>query len=226
MQYILDTAHMDSIKHFIEFYPVAGVTTNPTIISRERSDFGALVKGIRNLIGDEKMLHVQVTGTTAEEMIEEAIALKEYVGGNFYVKIPAIADGFKAMMALHKMGMKITATAIFTQQQALISARAGADFVAPYVSRLDNLTSDGVQVVADIVQMFNNYHIDTQVLAASFKTAEQVHKIALAGCHAVTINPDLFNTLTYHPMTNYAIDDFNADWENAYGRDKILDLLK
>ena len=172
------------------------------------------------------MLHVQVTGSNAEEMIEEAKALKDYVGGNFYVKIPAIADGFKAMMAVHELGIKITATAIFTQQQALISARAGADFVAPYVSRLDNLTSDGVQVVADMVQMFNNFDIKTQVLAASFKTAEQVHKVALAGCHAVTINPELFSTITYHPMTNYAVDDFNADWENAYGKDKILDLLK
>lgn len=226
MQYILDTAHVDSIKHVIEYYPVAGVTTNPTIISKEHSDFKSLLKEIRGIIGEDRMLHVQVTGSTAEEMVEEAIALNEFVGGNFYVKIPAIEDGFKAMMEVHRRGINVTATAIFTQQQALVSARAGADFVAPYVSRLDNLTSDGVQVVTDIVQMFRAYHIKTQLLAASFKTAEQVHKLALAGCDTVTIKPELFHTLVYHPMTNYAVDDFNADWSSVYGDKKILDLLK
>lgn len=226
MQYILDTAHLESIRHAFEYYPIDGVTTNPTIISREHSDFGKLILDIRRLIGADKMLHIQTTGATAEQMVKEAVALKEYVGGNFYAKIPTSEDGIKAMQEIKKRGINVTATAIFTQQQALIAAKAGADYVAPYVNRLDNIASDGVQVVADIVQLFQNFDIKTKVLSASFKTTEQVHKIALAGGHAVTISPDLLSTLIYHPLTNYAIDDFNADWESAYGNVGILDLLK
>lgn len=117
-------------------------------------------------------------------------------------------------------------TAIFTQQQALIAAKAGATYVAPYINRLDSIVSDGVHVVEEIVQMFRAHNITTKVLAASFKNAEQIHKVAMVGGHAVTINPDLFENLVYHPLTLYAVDDFDADWQGVYGDQKIIDLLK
>lgn len=107
-----------------------------------------------------------------------------------------------------------------------MAAMAGADFVAPYVNRLDNIISDGVNVVAEIVELFTQYKLSTRVLAASFKTAEQVHKISLVGGHAVTVNPDILETLVYHPLTMYAIDDFRADWESVYGKNTILDMIK
>lgn len=226
MLYVLDTANIDKIRECIEYYPVDGVTTNPTIISKENSNFPALIKGIREVIGPDRMLHIQTTEQTADKIIKEAVQLKEFVGGNFYIKIPITADGLKATSALKKMGIKVTETAIFTQQQALIAARAGADFVAPYVNRLDNIVSDGVNVVVEIVSLLKSNCCDTKVLAASFKTVEQVHKISLAGTHAVTMTPEFFKTLIYHPMTLYAIDDFMADWQNAYGEKKISDLLK
>jgi len=226
VHYILDTANVDSIKEAIESYPISGVTTNPTIIAKENTDFKKLLTDIKNCIGPDRMLHVQVTSPNAEEMFQEAVALNSFVGENFYVKVPTNAEGLKAMMKIHEAGIKITATAIFTQQQALVAARAGADFVAPYVSRVDNLTRDGVQLVTDIVQMFKLYDIKTKVLAASFKTAEQVHKLALAGCDSVTLNPELLHTLLYNPITNYAVNAFNADWYHVYGDKKILDLLK
>lgn len=226
MMYIIDTANLEQIRKCVEFYPVAGVTTNPTIISKENTDFIKLIKDIREIIGPDMMLHVQVTAETADEMVKEALLIKEVVGGNFYVKIPISREGLKATSILHKMGIKVTETAIFTQQQALIAALAGADFVAPYVNRLDNIVSDGVQVVGEIVEMFKAHNIKTKVLAASFKTVEQIHKIAMSGCDSVTINPELFETLTYHPMTQYAIDDFNADWQSIYGNKKIIDILE
>ena len=226
MMYIIDTANLDQIRKCAEYYPIAGVTTNPTIISKENTDFLKLIRDIREIIGPDKMLHIQVTAATAEGIIEEAKLLKEAVGGDFYVKIPISREGLKATSILHNMGFKVTETAIFTQQQALIAALAGADFVAPYVNRLDNIVSDGVQVVGEIVEMFKKYNLDTKVLAASFKTVEQIHKIAMSGCHSVTINPELFETLTYHPMTQYAIDDFNADWESVYGKKTIADLFE
>lgn len=226
MIYILDTANLEAIQREIEYYPIDGVTTNPTIIAHEKTDFAELISGIRKIIGKDRMLHVQTTGMNCASIVKEALALKEFVGGNFYVKVPTSREGVKAMGVLKSKGVKVTATAIFTQQQALICARAGADFVAPYVNRLDNISSDGVSVVTDILTLFKSYELPTRVLAASFKNVEQVHKISLAGVHAVTINPELMDHLLYHPLTNQAISDFTADWESVYGtRTGILDVL-
>lgn len=225
MIYIVDTANIEAIRHCVEFFPVAGVTTNPTIISREHADFPTLLKKIRHVIGSDRMFHVQATGDTAEEMVSEAVLLKDYVGGDFYVKIPVSPEGLKATMELKRRGIKVTETAIFTPQQALLAAAAGADFVAPYVNRLDNINGDGVRVVAEIVRLFKEYDSKCRVLAASFKTVEQVHKVALAGGQAITINPQLFDTLVSHPMTDTAIESFRTDWESVYGDSKIVDLF-
>lgn len=225
MQYIIDTAHLDAIKKCAEFFPIDGVTTNPTIISREHTDFQKLIKEIRAIIGPDKMLHVQTTADKADAIVEEGKLLQDAVGGDFYLKVPISPDGLKATMELKRIGIKVTMTAIFTQQQALIAAKAGADYVAPYVNRLDNIVSDGVHVVGEIVELFDRHNIKTKVLAASFKTVEQVHKVAIVGGHAVTINPELFENLVYHPLTLYAIDDFARDWETVYGDKKIPELL-
>ncbi len=225
MLYIIDSAHIDLIKKCAEFYPIDGVTTNPTIISKEKTDFIKLIKEIRSIIGPDKMFHVQTTSNSCEDIVEEGLKLRDMLGENFYLKIPVSPEGLKATMALKEQGVGITMTAIFTQQQALISAKAGADFVAPYVNRLDNIVSDGVHVVGEIVNLFRTHNIDSKVLAASFKTAEQVHKIAMVGTQAITINPELFEQLVYHPLTLYAVDDFEADWSSVYGNQKIIDML-
>lgn len=227
MIYMLDTANIEEITAALEYYPIDGVTTNPTIIAKENTEFSKLIKGIRSLIGNDRMLHVQVTSADADGMIKEALALKEFIGGCFYAKIPTCAEGLKAMTQLKHMGLNVTATAIFTQQQALIAAKAGADFVAPYVNRLDNISSDGVGVVGDIVSLLKTFDLNTKVLAASFKNSEQVHKISLSGAHAVTINPDLLSSLLYHPLTDQSINDFKKDWETVYGDGiSVVDLLK
>ncbi|MCQ2456555.1 MAG: fructose-6-phosphate aldolase, partial [Clostridia bacterium] len=145
--------------------------------------------------------------------------------GEFYIKIPITEEGLKAIRLCKAEGIGVTTTAIFTQQQALMAARAGADFVAPYINRLDNIVSDGVHVVEEIVEIFKTQNIKTKVLAASFKTVEQVHKISLTGAQSVTIAPDLFNMLIYHPLTMYAIDAVESDWENVYGKKTIPELL-
>lgn len=225
MQFIIDTAQLKAIARCAEFYPIDGVTTNPTIISREHTDFLKLIKEIRSIIGPEKMLHIQTTADTSDAIVEEGKRLQETVGGNFYLKVPISPEGLKATMKLKQIGLNVTMTAIFTQQQALIAAKAGADYVAPYVNRLDSIVSDGVRVVEEIVELFCMHDIQTKVLAASFKNVEQVHKVALAGGHAVTINPELFEQLVYHPLTLYAIDDFTKDWEAVYGDKKIPELL-
>ena len=224
MLYILDTADLEAIRHCNEFYPLAGVTTNPSIISKAKTDFWKLVKEIRNIIGEEKMLHVQTTQKTADKIVEEAKLLKKELGGDFYVKIPIGEEGLKATMMLKKIGIGVTMTAIFTPTQALIAAKAGADFVAPYVNRLDNIIGDGTEVVAEIVEELAIHDMDCKVLAASFKNAEQVHKCAMAGCQSVTVTADILKNLISHPMTDAAVAGFDKDWQSVYGDKTILDF--
>ena len=222
--YILDTANLEAIKHCNEYYPLAGVTTNPSIISKENADFWTLVTSIREIIGPDKMLHVQTTQKTAEGIVEEAKLLRERLGENFYVKIPICEEGLKATMMLKRIGINVTVTAIFTPAQALLAAKAGADFVAPYANRLDNIIADGCAVVAEIVKQLEQYGLDCKVLAASFRNAEQVHKCASVGCHSVTVSADILRKVISHPMTDAAIADFEKDWARVYGDKTIKDF--
>lgn len=226
MIYILDTADLKDIKHCCEFYPISGVTTNPSIISKANTEFWGLVKEIREIIGKERMLHIQTTQTKAEKIVEEAKLLKSELDGEFYIKIPIGEEGLKATMELKKLGIGVTMTAIFTPAQALLAAKAGAAFVAPYVNRLDNIIGDGTYVVEEIVSELENYGLDCKVLAASFKNAEQVHKCAMCGCHSVTITYDIMKNLISHPMTDAAIGGFERDWQSVYGKDTILDFKR
>ena len=224
MIYILDTADLDAIKHCNEFYPLSGVTTNPTIVAKEKTDFWPLLEGIRKIIGPEKMLHVQTTEEKAEDIVAEAKLLKERLGGNFYIKIPIGEEGLKATMMLKKIGIPVTVTAIFTPAQALLAAMAGASFVAPYANRLDNILGDGCAVVAETVELLKTYGSDCKVLAASFKNAEQVHRCEMAGCHSVTVSDQILKILATHPMTDSAIEGFKTDWKSVYGDKKIKDF--
>lgn len=224
MEYILDTANIEDIRHCNEFYPLSGVTTNPSIIAKENRNFWDVVKDIRNIIGPDKLFFAQTVQTTAEKIVEEAKLLNEKSGGDFCVKIPITEEGLKATMELKKLGIKVLMTAIFTPAQALIAAKAGADFVAPYVNRLDNIIGDGTEVVAQIAEQFAIYDLPCKVLAASFKNAEQVHRCAAAGCHCVTVNADILKAVISHPMTDSAIAGFDKDWKSIYGEKKILDF--
>lgn len=220
MQYILDTADISFIKKAIDLYPIEGVTTNPTIIAKEKGDFKSIIKGIREVIGEDLMLHVQCLSLKAETIVKEALYIQQFAGKNVSVKIPVIPEGIKAIKILKSKNIRTTATAIFTAQQALMAANAGADYVAPYINRIDNILGDGAKVVSDIIQLFNINDISTKVLAASFKNVEQVHKVCLAGAHSVTVNKDLFEKLIYHPYTDLSIKTFISDWEGQYGKGK------
>lgn len=218
MKILLDTAEVDYINRMQRAYPIDGITTNPTLLVKAKRQGLDVLKEILTVIGPEKMLHVQVLSTHAYEMIGEAEYLANTLAGNVYIKIPVIAEGFAAITELHERGIKVTATAVFTAQQALMAAKAGADFVAPYVNRLDAIAGDGVKLVADIVRIFTTYRLKTEVLAASFKNVGQVHHVCLAGAHAATISKEVFQNLTYHPLTDWSVEQFIADWEKFYGK--------
>ena len=226
MKLILDTANLDDIKYFNTYYPIEGVTTNPTILSREGGDIVAHLKTIRRIIGDGKELHIQVTETEYDEILSEARAIVKTFGKNTFVKIPATDVGLRATAALSKEGIGVTVTAVFSAGQALLAAAAGAAYVAPYVSRLENICEDGVGVVAEIQQVLDCDDYKTVVLAASFKTAREVLDVALAGSGAATVSADVLKKLLSHTSTDTSIAGFEADWKKAFGNRKLSEMLK
>ena len=217
MIYMADSADLSALKDLYNFFPLEGVTTNPTILKQSGMKLSQAIEEVAKIVGDG-MLHVQVMSTTSDEIVKEAKKYKSYfgLGDNFYAKIPVFPEGFKAMRILKDSGIKVTATAIFTQQQALVAAKAGADFVAPYVSRLDNISSHGIEVVRDIAKNMSDYKLDTKVLAASFKTVDQIYRVSMNGSHSATVSPELLMQLIAHPMTDISINQFQQDGEGLY----------
>ena len=223
MEYLLDTASLEEIKYFNEKFPIVGVTTNPTIIANEKGDYKKIINSILEIIGTEKMLHVQVLGRDAETIIKEAGLLKETFKGNLYIKIPVSDEGLKAMTVLKKKGFNITATGILTSQQIVFAAQAGADYMAPYVNRADNIGGDGVRVVSEAYEILSrNKDNKAKILGASYKNVKQVHDSILAGAEAVTVGSDVLKQMIYHPYTDWSIDKFESDWGKVYGNGKNL----
>lgn len=218
MELILDTANLNDIKDLYTHLCIDGVTTNPSIVSKEGKDFEILIKEIDEIIGQDIPIHAQVVSTKFEGMIEEALFISS-LRKNIYVKIPVTKDGLKAIKELKKQGIKITATAIFTAHQGFLAAKAGADYVAPYVNRLDNISADGISVVSDLVRILDNYNMKTKVLAASFKNCQQVLELMKSGVHSVTVPVDICSAMMNHPLTNWSVDKFTEDWYDAFGED-------
>lgn len=221
MIYYVDTADVKVVEEANEAYPIAGVTMNPTIIMKdlkgENVPFFEVATKVRQIIGDEKELHIQVVATTAEGMIKDAEALREKISGNLYVKIPACKEGYIAMAALKEKGIATTATAIIDVNQAILSARAGASYVAIYVNRISNISADGDKVLADTAKIFKEQQLDAGVLGASFKNALQVEKAALNGAHGAAIGYDVFEACASHILTETSVEQFKKDWESVYG---------
>ena len=217
MIYMADTADLNELRDLYEFFPLEGVTTNPTILNHSGQKLSVAIEGIQQLVGNG-MVHVQMISSEADDMVREAKKYRSYFdfGDNFYAKIPVTANGYKAMKILKDAGVNVTATAIFTQQQALVAMKAGADFVAPYVSRLDNISSHGIEVVGDIVKNIAEYGLHGKVLAASFKTVDQIYRVSMVGAHSATIGTELLYLLIKHPMTDIGVKQFEIDAEGLY----------
>jgi len=226
MRIILDTANLKDIEYFNTYYPIEGVTTNPTILSREGGDVVKLLKDIRAIIGEDKEFHVQTIETEYERLIEEAEAIVGLLGKNTVVKIPITDVALRATKYLSDKGIKVTVTAVLTAAQAMLASNAGATYVAPYISRSENLCADGVGTVADIAKIFAVSGAKTQILAASFKTAKEVLDVAVEGCHAATIGADIMRMLISHTTTDTSIAGFAHDWIKAFGSESLLEQIK
>ncbi len=222
MKLIIDDAHMDQIKKIYEFYPVDGVTTNPSILAKSGRNPYEVLKEIRTFIGDEAELHVQAVAGTAEGMVEDAHRIVSELGQNTYVKIPSVPEGFKAMKVLKGEGISITATAIYTPLQAFLAGKCGASYAAPYINRIDNMGYNGIQVAKEIHDIFKKNNLDTEVLAASFKNSQQVLELCEYGIGAATIASDVMEGLVKNREITAAVDDFVKDFEKLTGEGKTM----
>ena len=226
MRILLDTADLEKIEYFNLHYPIEGVTTNPTILAKEGGDVVELLHKIRAIIGEDKELHVQVTEKSFERIVREAEAIVAAFGKNTFVKIPATDVGLRATKYLSDKGIGVTVTAVLTAAQGMLASNSGASYVAPYISRSENLCADGVGTVADIAEIFSKSNTKTQILAASFKTAKEVLDVAVAGCHAATIGSTIMQMLITHTTTDTSIAGFDRDWREAFGEESLLERLE
>lgn len=225
MLYMLDTANLKTIENLIKFYPISGVTTNPSILAKSKEeDLRKLFLNIRKTIGSERSLHIQALGENSATIIEEAKLISKLFGKNTYIKIPVMKEGIKAILEIReqKIDIGITATGIMSPQQALMAGVSGADFVAPYINRSDNHNENGAQMVFDIKTLFEINKVNCKILGASFKNIKQVQDSMLAGADSVTVEPELFERLIYHSITDWSIINFKSDWESKLPKSKTL----
>ena len=222
MKLIIDDSHIDQIKKIYEFYPVDGVTTNPSILAKSGRKPYEVLREIREFIGSEAELHVQAVAKTAEGMIEDAHRIIAELGTNTYVKIPAVPEGFKAMKELNKEGILITATAIYTPLQGFLAGKCGASYAAPYINRIDNMGYNGIQVAKQMHDIFKKNNLKTEVLAASFKNSQQVLELCEYGVGASTVAPEVIEGLVKNQAITAAIEDFVKDFETLAGEGKTM----
>lgn len=225
MRIYIDTANTEDIARLVSKFPVDGVTTNPSLLAREKNNPMEQLKKIRSILEDDMELHAQVLSSSAEEMIIEAEYMRKHLGENLFVKVPVTPEGIKAMKELSKKGVNLTATAIYTPMQAVMAAKAGARWTAPYVNRLDMIGANGVQVAIDIHNILTKMQVKTQLLAASFKNVEQILKLAEVGAGSVTVAPELIEQLLYHPLTDKAVADFTSDFESITAKGSAMNKL-
>ena len=222
MKLIIDDAHIDQIKKIYEFYPIDGVTTNPSILAKSGRNPYEVLKEICAFIGSEAELHVQAVAKTAEGMVEDAHRIVTELGKNTYVKIPSVPEGFKAMKILTAEGITVTATAIYTPLQGFLAGKCGASYVAPYVNRIDNMGYNGIQVAKQIHDILKKNDLKTEVLAARFKNSQQVLELCEYGIGASTVAPDVIEGLVKNQAITAAIDDFVKDFEGITGEGKTM----
>jgi transaldolase len=210
MKFFLDTANVDKIREFAELGMVDGVTTNPTLIAKEGRDFHEVIKEICSIV--DGPVSAEVTALDAEGMINEARELSK-LADNVVIKIPMTKEGMKAVNVLSKEGIKTNVTLIFSANQALMAAKAGATYVSPFVGRLDDIGQNGMQLIAEIVQIFRNYDIKTEIIVASVRHPMHVIEAAELGADIATIPFAVLDKMFNHPLTDKGIDAFMKDWE-------------
>ena len=213
MRIFLDTANIDQIKQAAKLGIISGVTTNPTLVSKEKAaDYQATIKEICSIISGPISAEVLVEGV--EPMIEQARKISTWAP-NIVIKIPATTEGLEVTSALAKEGIKVNFTLCFSLNQALLGALAGATYVSPFVCRLDDIGNDGMLLVKDIVDVFEHYQLSTEVIAASIRHSQHCVAAAKAGAHIATVPYNVLMQMIHHPLTDIGVTRFLSDWQRA-----------
>jgi transaldolase len=217
MKFFLDTANIDEIRTAAEYGLIDGVTTNPSLVSKEGRPFKDILLEITQIV--DGPISAEVLSTDANGILKEAYELAK-LHSNIVVKVPMIKEGMKALKQLSKDGIRTNITLIFGCNQALIAAKLGATYVSPFVGRLDDISEVGMNLVADIVQIFENYAFPTQVLVASCRNPLHIREAALLGAHVATMPFAVLEQLMKHPLTDIGLERFLKDWDKVKGLKK------
>ncbi len=212
MKVFLDTANLEQIKEAASWGIVDGVTTNPTLVSKENMKFEDLIKKICKVVPGP--VSVESVSTQAEDIVEEARGLAK-LADNVAVKIPICVEGLKATKVLFSEGIKVNTTLIFSPNQALLAAKAGTAFVSPFIGRLDDISHEGMALVDEIVAIFNNYGFETEIIVASIRHPLHVVEAALTGADIATIPFPVLDKMVKHPLTDIGIEKFLKDWSKV-----------
>lgn len=215
MRFFIDTANLGEIRAAMEMGLVDGVTTNPSLMAREASDWREIAKEICQLVPGPVSL--EVIALDAEGMVREGRDLMQY-GPNVVVKVPMTGEGLKAVRILKSMNIETNVTLVFSAAQALLAAKAGAAYVSPFLGRLDDVGQDGMELVHQILTIFSNYGFSTQIIAASIRNPLHVIDTAMAGAHIATVPFKILSQLLQHPLTDKGIDAFLQDWKKKVAK--------
>lgn len=212
MKLFIDTANLKEIEIANEMGIICGVTTNPSLIAKEKRDFRQTIKDITEIV--DGPISAEVISLATSQMIEEAIPLAE-LNKNIVIKLPMTVEGLKACKILTERGIKTNVTLIFTATQALLAARAGATYVSPFLGRLDDIGENSVELIKDIATIFEKHNIKTEIIAASIRNPWHAKEAAKAGAHIATVPYNVLLAMVKHELTNKGIEKFLKDWENA-----------
>lgn len=210
MKFFLDTANIEEIRNAVEYGLIDGVTTNPSLVSKEGRDFKEILKEITGIV--DGPISAEVVSTDAAGILREAYDLAS-IHRNIVIKIPMIREGMKALKQLSGDGIKTNVTLVFNANQALIAAKLGATYVSPFVGRFDDISEVGMDLIGDLVQIFSNYDFSTQILVASIRNPLHVREAALLGAHVATMPFKVLEQLMNHPLTDIGLARFLKDWE-------------
>ncbi len=216
MKLFIDTANVEDIRKANDMGVICGVTTNPSLIAKEGRDFNEVIKEITSIVDGPISGEVKATTVDAEGMIAEGREIAK-IHPNMVVKIPMTVEGLKAVKVLASEGIKCNVTLIFTVNQAILAAEAGAAFVSPFLGRLDDINQPGIDLIDDIVTVFDNYGYETEIIAASIRNPIHVQDCALAGAHIATIPYSVIEQMTKHPLTDAGIEKFQKDYKAVFG---------
>lgn len=217
MKIFVDTAKVEDIKKANDMGVICGVTTNPSLIAKEGRDFKEVITEITQIVDGPISGEVKATTTSAEGMIKEGREIAS-IHKNMVVKIPMTIEGLKAVKVLWKEGIKTNVTLVFTSNQALLAARAGASYVLPFLGRLDDISQSGIELIKEISSIFKIYNFDTEIIAASVRNPMHVKECALAGVDIATIPYGVIEQMTKHPLTDAGILKFQQDYEKVFGK--------